>query len=267
MPERRRKRTNQDRGTDEVKQDRSLLLYVLLSFVTFSVYHFYFMDLWAKEVNILCEKDGKHTVGVGKMILFSILTFGVYKYVWIAEIVDRIRDNAAEYDVEVRQDSETFFIWMILVPILGYLAAMHRAIRDTNRLAEAYELCRERHTRTQDSPNMQRPLHTERGMLRGLTGSLMGKKVDLMPGQSVNLGRNSSEASLVVKGEKISRLHCCIQYNGRQLGYSIIDYSRNGVFVNGVRIPYNMPTYASAGSIVALADGANKFQLIEDVMT
>lgn len=83
MPERRRKRTNQDRGTDEVKQDRSLLLYVLLSFVTFSVYHFYFMDLWAKDVNILCEKDGKHTVGVEKMMLFSVLTFGVYKYVWL----------------------------------------------------------------------------------------------------------------------------------------------------------------------------------------
>lgn len=120
MPERRRKRTNQDRGTDEVKQDRSLLLYVLLSFVTFSVYHFYFMDLWAKDVNILCEKDGKHTVGVEKMMLFSVLTFGVYKYVWLAEIVDRICDNAAEYDVEVRQDSETFFVWMILVPVLGY---------------------------------------------------------------------------------------------------------------------------------------------------
>ena len=120
MPERCRKRTNQDRGTDEVKQDRSLLLYVLLSFVTFSVYHFYFMDLWAKDVNILCEKDGKHTVGVEKMMLFSVLTFGVYKYVWLAEIVDRICDNAAEYDVEVRQDSETFFVWMILVPVLGF---------------------------------------------------------------------------------------------------------------------------------------------------
>lgn len=130
MPERRRKRTNQDRGTDEVKQDRSLLLYVLLSFVTFSVYHFYFMDLWAKDVNILCEKDGKHTVGVEKMMLFSVLTFGVYKYVWLAEIVDRICDNAAEYDVEVRQDSETFFVWMILVPVLGYLVAMYRAIQD-----------------------------------------------------------------------------------------------------------------------------------------
>ena len=69
-------------------------MYVLLSFVTFSVYHFYFMDLWAKDVNILCEKDGKHTVGVEKMMLFSVLTFGVYKYVclrrsWIAFVTMR----------------------------------------------------------------------------------------------------------------------------------------------------------------------------------
>lgn len=163
MPERRRKRTNQDRGTDEVKQDRSLLLYVLLSFVTFSVYHFYFMDLWAKDVNILCEKDGKHTVGVEKMMLFSVLTFGVYKYVWLAEIVDRICDNAAEYDVEVRQDSETFFVWMILVPVLGYLVAMYRAIQDTNRLAEAYERSRQKRTEVHDNPNTKPPPPCMRG--------------------------------------------------------------------------------------------------------
>ncbi len=114
-------------------------MYVLLSFVTFSVYQFLFHGLVGEGCHFLCEKDGKHTVGVEKKMLFSVLTFGVYKYVWLAEIVDRICDNAAEYDVEVRQDSETFFVWMILVPVLGYLVAMYRAIRDTNRLAEAYE--------------------------------------------------------------------------------------------------------------------------------
>lgn len=54
-----------------------------------------------------------------------------------------------------------------------------------------------------------------------------------------------------------------VQYNGKDLGFNITDHSRNGVFVNGVRIPYNVPTYVSGKSIVALADGANKFQLIE----
>lgn len=263
MPERRRKRTNQDRGTDEVKQNRSLLLYVLLSFVTFSVYHFYFMDLWAKDVNILCEKDGKHTVGVEKMMLFSVLTFGVYKYVWLAEIVDRICDNAAEYDVEVRQDSETFFVWMILVPVLGYLVAMYRAIRDTNRLAGAYERSRQKRTEVHDNPNTKPPPPCVRGRLSGLTGSLAGRSFELIPGRSVELGRNPAEVSLIVRGEKISRIHCTVQYNGKDLGFNITDHSRNGVFVNGVRIPYNVPTYVSGKSIVALADGANKFQLIE----
>ena len=65
------------------------------------------------------------------------------------------------------------------------------------------------------------------------------------------------------KRRKISRIHCTVQYNGKDLGFNVTDHSRNGVFVNGVRIPYNVPTYVSGKSIVALADGANKFQLIE----
>lgn len=263
MPERRKKRAGQGRGTKKVKRNRSFLLYVLLSLATFSVYHFYFMDSWAKDVNVLCEKDGKHTVGVGKMMLFSILTFGVYKYVWLAEIVDRICDNAAEYDVEVRQDSDSFFQWMILVPVLGYFVAIYRAMRDTNRLAEAYERSRQTYTKAHRSPDAQPLPHTGRGRLSGLSGSLAGKSIELMPGRSVELGRNPAEASLVVKGEKISRVHCSVRYNGKRLGYSITDHSRNGVFINGVRIPYNVPTYVPGESIVALADGANKFQLIE----
>lgn len=259
MPERRRKRTNQDRGTDEVKQDRSLLLYVLLSFVTFSVYHFYFMDLWAKDVNILCEKDGKHTVGVEKMMLFSVLTFGVYKYVWLAEIVDRICDNAAEYDVEVRQDSETFFVWMILVPVLGYLVAMYRAIQDTNRLAEAYERSRQKRTEVHDNPNTKPPPPCMRGRLSGLTGSLAGRSFELIPGRSVELGRNPAEVSLIVRGEKISRIHCTVQYNGKDLGFNVTDHSRNGVFVNGVRIPYKKVVHSqrvvAAVSLVLAVSG------------
>ncbi len=160
------------------------------------------MDLLAKDVNILCEKDGKHTVGVEKMMLFSVLTFGVYKYVWLAEIVDRICDNAAEYDVEVRQDSETFFVWMILVPVLGYLVAMYRAIQDTNRLAEAYERSRQKRTEVHDNPNTKPPPPCMRGRLSGLTGSLAGRSFELIPGRSVELGRNPAEVSLIVRGEK-----------------------------------------------------------------
>ena len=103
-----------------LKQKRSFLQYILLSVVTCSLYHYWFMDSLVKDVNAICKKDGQDTVGVGRMIGFSILTFWRFISICAAEIVDRVYDSADEYDVEIRQDSESFFIWMILVPFIGY---------------------------------------------------------------------------------------------------------------------------------------------------
>ena len=232
---------------------------MLLSAATFSLYHYWFMDSLVKDVNVICMKDGRDTVGVGKMIFFSILTFGVYKYLWIAEIVDRIYDSADEYDVDVWQDSESFFIWVILIPFFGYFIAMHRLVLDINQLAAMYE--KRRHSVKRTSPVTQRSLSSERGTLIGLVGSLAGQTIALKPGQLLRIGRNASEASVIVEGEKISRVHCSVQYNGKQLGYTVTDLSRNGVLVDGKHILYNEPTYVPSGSILSLADGANKFQL------
>lgn len=66
---------------------------------------------------------------------------------------------------------------------------------------------------------------------------------------------------MIVNSEKISRVHCLVQYNGNQLGYTVTDLSRNGVVVNGKRILYSVPTYVPSESVLSLADGANKFQL------
>ena len=120
MPAKQGNRMDSKPKIQLLKQKRSFLQYILLSVVTCSLYHYWFMDSLVKDVNAICKKDGQDTVGVGRMIGFSILTFGVYQYLWFAEIVDRIYDSADEYDVEIRQDSESFFIWMILVPFIGY---------------------------------------------------------------------------------------------------------------------------------------------------
>ena len=208
---------------------------------------------------MICKKDGRDTVDVGRMIGFSILTFGVYQYLWLAEIVDRIYDSADEYDVEIRQDSERFFIWMILFPFIGYFIAMHRFVSDMNQLAAEYE--KRRHFVKCNGPITQRSLSAGRGTLIGLAGSLAGQAIELKPGQLLRIGRSASEAAVILDGEKISRVHCSVQYNGKQLGYTVTDLSRNGVFVDGKRILYSVPTYVPSGSILSLADGGNKFQL------
>ena len=68
--------------------------------------------------------------------------------------------------------------------------------------------------------------------------------------------------SVVVTGDRVSRVHCTVQYYGEKLGYSIEDRSRNGVLLNGKRLRPGQPTYAAPGSVLALADGGNKFQLL-----
>lgn len=242
-----------------VRADRSFALYAVLSVLTLSVYHYIFLEAWVKDLNILCREDGERTRSVGEMMLLSILTLGVYKYVWIAGIADRIWNNAYRYDADVRQDGESFCLWMMLVPVAGYFIAMYLAIRDTNRLAAAYAA---RQTEKAARPENKRSQPSEQGALVGLAGGLSGTKIVLEPGQSVTIGRSASSASVVVAGQKISRLHCIVQYNGRLTGYTVTDRSSNGVLLNGRRIRLNQPTYAAAGTVVLLADGANKFQLL-----
>jgi len=259
MPAKQGNRMDSKPRIQLLKQKRSFLQYILLSVVTCSLYHYWFMDSLVKDVNAICKKDGQDTVGVGRMIGFSILTFGVYQYLWLAEIVDRVYDSADEYDVEIRQDSESFFIWMILVPFIGYFIAMHRFVSDVNQLAAEYE--KRRHFVKCTSPITQRSLSSGRGTLIGLVGSLAGQTIELKPGQRIKIGRSAAEASVIVNSEKISRVHCLVQYNGNQLGYTVTDLSRNGVVVNGKRILYSVPTYVPSESVLSLADGANKFQL------
>ena len=274
-----------------VKQDRSALLYFVFSVLTLGIYHWFFFWSFVKDINQICEDDGRHTRGVFTTFLFSLLTLGIYRYVWVIGVVDRMGENAGRFGIEIRRSGIVMFLLMFFLPGLGDIIVLCLIIGDMNRLARAYEKTEEsvakqdraRYIPSTDRKNeneeaKDRPQKDERiseetvevnqkkmefGGLQGLTGAYAGSKIPIGVNQTIVLGRDASSVALVIEGEKISRIHCSIQYSGKRLGYHVTDHSRNGVFVNGVRIPYDVPTYASAGSIVALADGANKFQLME----
>ena len=52
-----------------VKTDRSLLIYILLTIVTFGIYGLIFIHELAKDVNEMCREDGKTTQGLLMLIL------------------------------------------------------------------------------------------------------------------------------------------------------------------------------------------------------
>lgn len=64
----------------------------LLSFLTLGIYGIVVMFAMAKETNISCAEDGKHTRGFWGAMFLSIITLGIYGLVWYYKWANR------EYD-------------------------------------------------------------------------------------------------------------------------------------------------------------------------
>lgn len=61
----------------------------LLSFLTLGIYGVVVMFAMAKETNISCAEDGKHTRGFWGAIFLSIITLGFYGFVWYYKWANR----------------------------------------------------------------------------------------------------------------------------------------------------------------------------------
>lgn len=61
----------------------------LLSFLTLGIYGVVVMFAMAKETNISCAEDGKHTRGFWGAIFLSIITLGIYGFVWYYKWANR----------------------------------------------------------------------------------------------------------------------------------------------------------------------------------
>ena len=64
-------------GRRMLKTNRSLIVYLLLNFITCGIYNFFFIHSMAKDVNEACENDGERTPGVGMFILMTLIGYAV----------------------------------------------------------------------------------------------------------------------------------------------------------------------------------------------
>lgn len=124
-----------------IKEDRSLLMYILLTIVTFGIYGLYFIYKLAQDVNIVCAGDGKETPGLLKYFLLTLVTCGIYSFYWMYCLGNRLADNAPRYGLSFQENGSTVLLWQLLGMLLCYvgsLFAMHIIIKNTNMLASAY---------------------------------------------------------------------------------------------------------------------------------
>lgn len=81
--------------------------------------------------------------------------------------------------------------------------------------------------------------------------------------QPVILGRDPAYAKIVFSqgAQKISRRHCEVMFNSQVQKYRVTDFSSNGTYVNGSRLPANSPVLLTRGTELALGDNNNIIRL------
>lgn len=124
-----------------VKTNRSLVLLLILSIITFGIYPLFFWHSYVKDLNIVCAGDGKNTRGIIVAILLSAITFGIYSLVWIYGMQNRLRDNAARYNAGPLASGANVLCWQIFGSLLfglGPFIALYKQIDSLNRITYNY---------------------------------------------------------------------------------------------------------------------------------
>jgi hypothetical protein len=119
---------------------RGLLSYILLSIVTGGIYGFWRIHVLARDMNLMCEGDGKKTRGFLAFLFFGLITLGIYNLVWLYMVGDRLHDSANRYSLTFKEGGGTVLLWFLLgsLIVVGPFIAMHIIFKNTNALADEY---------------------------------------------------------------------------------------------------------------------------------
>ena len=125
-----------------VKTDRSLLIYILLTIVTFGIYGLIFIHELAKDVNEMCREDGKTTQGLLMLILLTAVTCGIYAIYWWYAVSERVGNAAARRGLNnLNFNGGTFLLWYLVGALLcgiGSLVAYYKLFDACNQVGNHY---------------------------------------------------------------------------------------------------------------------------------
>lgn len=124
-----------------LKTNRGLIKYLIFSALTLGIYAFYFIHAVSREVNCVCEGDGKKTRGFFLYMLFTALTFGIYYFVWGYSVCNRMDERIRRTGKISNVTGGSWFMWTVFGTLLfgvGPLVAEYKLIHGLNEINGIY---------------------------------------------------------------------------------------------------------------------------------
>ena len=97
--------------------------------------------------------------------------------------------------------------------------------------------------------------------IRCLSGEYEGAVLPLRFGDTMLIGRDRNVCNVILTNPRVSRKHCSIQYDAATDSFKVVNYSKNGIFVDGQRLDLNRPYQFTHGTILKISD-ADLFHLM-----
>ena len=125
----------------QLKTDRNFLIVLLLSTITFGIYSLILYAKIAKEVNLVCARDGKKTMNYYLLIfILTPVTFGIAPLVWMHKICKRMGDELGRRQINYNFGVKDYWLWGILGSIIwvGPFIFSYKFFTALNKLNENY---------------------------------------------------------------------------------------------------------------------------------
>lgn len=104
--------------------ERKVWKIYLLSLITLGIYGIVVQWAMAKETNISCVEDGKHTRGFWSALGLSIITLGIYGIVWAYKWLNREADFLERHGKPKVLTGVTYLVVQIISMVFTYILAI-----------------------------------------------------------------------------------------------------------------------------------------------
>lgn len=128
----------------QLKTNKGLLKYILLSIITFGIYSIVVMSSVSNDINIVASRyDGKRTMHY--CLLFFIvapITLGIANLVWYHKISGRISNELKRRNIYYNFGAADFWLWNVLgsLILVGPFIYYHKLFNATNQMCEHYNI-------------------------------------------------------------------------------------------------------------------------------
>lgn len=128
----------------QLKTNKGLLKYILLSLITFGIYGIVVMSAVSTDINITAGRyDGKRTMHYCLLyFLIGWLTFGIGYIVWAHKISARIGNELKRRNIAYSFGAADYWLWNVLgtIIIVGPFIYLHKLFKATNLINADYNV-------------------------------------------------------------------------------------------------------------------------------